>query len=224
MVIGAKSAGRHHEPDRCVQWPTIPRSASLWSCHSWCKFPPMSRDDDAVRSALQRLRLAVLVLERGSLRPYNPIGNELFEREGLSADLLKLRPSHPLSELLAKVLEHKRDVTLPETVVTFPSGARYRIEPSQRSEKGRDRMIMLLIEPVKAVEEKLSLAALHLTAREEEVARLMLQGLSAEAMSNALEISVETLRTHVRSILAKSGTKTRLEFVARVLGEGQRSA
>jgi DNA-binding CsgD family transcriptional regulator len=162
----------------------------------------------------------VLVLEGGSiLRPYNPIGSELFEKEGLVPDLLRLRPAHPLSQLLRNVLEQKRDAVLTDATLTFPSGARYRVEPSQRSEKGRDRMIMLLIEPVKNHDEHLSLASLKLTAREHEVARLMLQGMSAEAMSTALEISVETLRTHVRSILAKSGTRTRLEFVARVLGD-----
>jgi len=178
----------------------------------------MTRDDDAIRSALQRLRLGVLVFEKGSiLRPYNPAGTEMFECEGLTSDLLTTRPSHPLSGLLQTVLEQKKDTKFEEVVLTFPSGNRYRVEPSQRSEKGRDRMIMLLLELVKN-DEKLSLDALKLTIRELEVAKLMLQGLSAEAMSKELEISVETLRTHVRSILAKSGTRTRLEFVAKVLG------
>lgn len=167
----------------------------------------------------------MLVLEGGAiLRPYNPIGSELFEKEGLVPDLLRVRPSHPLSQLLRNVLEQKRDAVLGDSTLTFPSGARYRVEPSQRSEKGRDRMIMLLIEPVKNHDDRLALSSLKLTARENEVARLMLQGMSAEAMSTALEISVETLRTHVRSILAKSGSRTRLEFVARVLGdENQRT-
>ena len=178
----------------------------------------MTRDDDALRSALQRLRLGVLVFEKGSvLRPYNPVGTELFEKEGLTSDLLDARPAHPLADLLRTVLEQKKDARLEEAVLTFPSGSRYRVEPSQRSEKGRDRMIMLLLEQLRDGE-KLALDSLKLTARELDVAKLMLQGLSAEAMSRQLEISVETLRTHVRSILAKSGTRTRLEFVARVLG------
>lgn len=178
----------------------------------------MTRDDEAVRSALQRLRLAVLVFEKGSvLRPYNPTGTELFEKEGLTSDLLTVRPSHPLAGLLQNVLDQKKEVKFAEVVLAFPSGNRYRVEPSQRSEKGRDRMIMLLLEALKD-DERLSLDALKLTTREHDVAKLMLQGLSAEAMSKQLEISVETLRTHVRSILAKSGTRTRLEFVARVLG------
>lgn len=160
----------------------------------------------------------MLVFEQGSvLRPYNPVGTEVFEKEGLTSDLLTARPAHPLAELLRDVLEQKKDAKFAEVVLTFPSGCRYRVEPSQRSEKGRDRMIMLLLEQMKD-DEKLSLESLKLTTREQDVAKLMLQGLSAEAMSKQLEISVETLRTHVRSILAKSGTRTRLEFVARVLG------
>ena len=178
----------------------------------------MTRDDEAIRSALQRLRLGVLVFEKGAvLRPYNPVGTELFEKEGLTSDLLTSRPSHPLSSLLQTVLERKKDAKFDEVVLTFPSGARYRVEPSQRSEKGRDRMIMLLLEQLKD-DEKPTLESLKLTTREQDVAKLMLQGLSADAMSRQLEISVETLRTHVRSILAKSGTRTRLEFVAKVLG------
>lgn len=49
--------------------------------------------------------------------------------------------------------------------------------------------------------------------RERQLAELVLEGRSAHEISKRLVISIPTVKTHIRSILRKSGTKTRLQFV-----------
>jgi len=48
--------------------------------------------------------------------------------------------------------------------------------------------------------------------RERQLAELVLDGRSAHEIGKRLAISMPTVKTHIRSILRKSGTKTRLQF------------
>lgn len=48
--------------------------------------------------------------------------------------------------------------------------------------------------------------------RERQLAELILDGRSAQEISEKLAISMPTVKTHIRSILRKSGAKTRLQF------------
>ncbi|MGI8426373.1 MAG: LuxR C-terminal-related transcriptional regulator [Actinomycetota bacterium] len=57
----------------------------------------------------------------------------------------------------------------------------------------------------------------HLTGREIHVLKVLSRGLSIEEAAKDLLISKATLRAHVRSILKKSGTKSRSEAVALAL-------
>jgi predicted DNA-binding transcriptional regulator len=45
----------------------------------------------------------------------------------------------------------------------------------------------------------------------------VLRGISTESIARELEISQETVKTHVHSIFKKSGTHSRAEFLAAVL-------
>lgn len=56
-----------------------------------------------------------------------------------------------------------------------------------------------------------------LTERELEVARYLISGLELEEVSDRLGISRNTLKTHVRSIYRKTGTRSRHELVLRTL-------
>lgn len=59
-----------------------------------------------------------------------------------------------------------------------------------------------------------SFAADHnLTMREREVFVLMLRGRDARSIGEALVISDNTAKAHIRSIYAKTGVHTRQEFV-----------
>ena len=111
------------------------------------------------------------------------------------------------------------DSTSSRMLVTFPSGRRYAVESSGRSQKGVRRWLILVVEPVAelSVDERSALERFPLTEREFEVARLVVQGLSNEKIAHNMGISPETVKTHVRSIFEKSGTHSRTEFLAAVL-------
>jgi DNA-binding NarL/FixJ family response regulator len=174
---------------------------------------------DAIRSALERLPVAVIAVEGGRvLRPMNRRGEEFFAAEHLVWDLMKSRPAHPLSAFIRNVLEDG-----PESVriVRFPGGNHYRIEASRRSEKGPQRMLMVLID---AAEAPVSADALfeqwQLTPRERAVARALMRGVSSEAICAENGFAESTLKTHVRSLLAKSDSRNRAEFLSKLLREG----
>jgi two-component system, NarL family, response regulator DevR len=54
-----------------------------------------------------------------------------------------------------------------------------------------------------------------LTPREREILALMVQGVDNRAVAERLHISYATVRTHVRSILAKLGARSQLDAVAK---------
>lgn len=55
---------------------------------------------------------------------------------------------------------------------------------------------------------------LHLTARERQALRFMLEGLDAKRMARAMHVSVHTARSHIKKVLRKLGAHSQLEAVA----------
>jgi DNA-binding CsgD family transcriptional regulator len=174
-----------------------------------------ARRDEAFRSALERLPVAVIVVDgQRRLQPYNSRATELFDREGLRGDLVNARPSHPLSLVVAGIL---RGESLEERTAVFPSGETYRIAPSRQSPKGVGRWLMLLVSRADQGESTYSLEAFHFTPREREVTQGLLEGKTTEEICDHLRISRDTFKTHLRRLFEKSGARTRAEFVAKVL-------
>jgi DNA-binding CsgD family transcriptional regulator len=58
-----------------------------------------------------------------------------------------------------------------------------------------------------------------LSPREQEICRLVANGLPNKAIAEVLEVSLWTVSTHLRRIFAKLGVGTRAEMVAHVLGD-----
>lgn len=56
-----------------------------------------------------------------------------------------------------------------------------------------------------------------LTPREQDIARLVAEGLRNKEIAAKLSIEVETVKTHVRSVLRKLGLRNRVELVKRLL-------
>jgi PAS domain S-box-containing protein len=56
--------------------------------------------------------------------------------------------------------------------------------------------------------------------REREVVQLVAQGLTTRDIADELRVSLETVRTHIRHAMAKLGSRTRAQLVARALAEG----
>jgi DNA-binding CsgD family transcriptional regulator len=52
------------------------------------------------------------------------------------------------------------------------------------------------------------------SAREIDVARLVLEGASAAEIGDRLKVALPTVKTHIRHLLQKSRVKTRLQFVS----------
>lgn len=65
----------------------------------------------------------------------------------------------------------------------------------------------------------LLMRALSFTAREREVARLVIDGLSSEDIARALFISVYTVRDHVKALLGKAGVSRRHDLIAVLSGD-----
>lgn len=175
--------------------------------------------EDALRSALERLPVAVVAVEGARiLVPYNQPAIAFFNREAIRGDLINTRPTHPLSVLIQRILNSTSHGTSDEALIRMPGGNRYHIERSRRSDKGAGRMLLLLIKPWTAsTGAPAELDEWNLTDREQDVARLMLEGSGTREIATRLEISSNTLRTHIRRILAKTFTKTRAEFVSKVM-------
>jgi PAS domain S-box-containing protein len=60
----------------------------------------------------------------------------------------------------------------------------------------------------------------ELSERELDVVRLVALGRSGPEIADDLGISPDTVRTHVRNAMAKTGTRSRAHLVAKTLGEG----
>jgi len=60
-----------------------------------------------------------------------------------------------------------------------------------------------------------------LTRREAQVIRLIADGLDTAEIADTLEVSPNTVRSHVRNAMSKLGARTRAQLVARVLGIGE---
>jgi DNA-binding CsgD family transcriptional regulator len=100
------------------------------------------------------------------------------------------------------------------------SGARFifKIEPVRP--EGRDAAFLVTIQPMDETDRYLwadMAAAFGLTASENRVVRLLISGLSVEALARDLSISIETVRTHVRRVYAKLGVNGREQMFSVVL-------
>jgi len=56
----------------------------------------------------------------------------------------------------------------------------------------------------------------HLTRRQRDVLALLVSGVAAETLADELDITVDTARTHIRTIYQKLGVKSREELFAKV--------
>jgi DNA-binding CsgD family transcriptional regulator len=78
--------------------------------------------------------------------------------------------------------------------------------------------IAVIIEPAQPGHTApLVLSSLGLTARESEVALLVLRGASTQAIGAELHVSTYTVKDHLKSIFDKTGVRSRRDLVAKVL-------
>ena len=61
----------------------------------------------------------------------------------------------------------------------------------------------------------------QLSPREREIMHLMAEGRTGEAIANELNVSVETVRTHVRNVIRKLQARNRVHAIAIALERGE---
>jgi PAS domain S-box-containing protein len=118
-----------------------------------------------------------------------------------------------------RVVEHSNGTQLQVTYAAHGTtlGQRWLalvVTLSARSQAGGPELIGAApIESPRGAESKL-------TAREREVVRLVALGSTTRQVAADLSLSPDTIRSHVRNAMAKTGAHTRAQLVALVLAEG----
>ena len=82
---------------------------------------------------------------------------------------------------------------------------------------GDSHRVAVIVEPAHPARIfPLLMAAYGLTAREQDVTRLVLQGNSTTEIAQELTVSTHTVQQHLKSIFDKTGVRSRRDLVARV--------
>lgn len=162
--------------------------------------------DLQVRSQTAGAAAALLQLNPPD-EPMTPIPAAAYN---VAAALVAAEQGVPLGEPWARVhLGGSRWVTVKADRMAAPG----------RSEGLRD--IAVSIEPSTPTERTDLFARVHgLSARETEVLTLLGNGLSSHAVADRLVLSEHTVNDHVKSVLEKSGARTRQVLLSRALGAG----
>jgi DNA-binding CsgD family transcriptional regulator len=89
-----------------------------------------------------------------------------------------------------------------------------------RDANGEIEQTALVVEPAHASEiAPIIVQAYELSAREQEITRLIAQGLGTRAIATRLHLSTHTVRDHVKAVFEKVGVSSRGELVATLFAE-----
>lgn len=102
-------------------------------------------------------------------------------------------------------------------VVVRPDGSRVDVDFAAHAGRidGRPLVLVVVTEPDgEEATAAPAAAGMPLTAREQEVVRLLALGLTSREIAETMFLSHETVRTHVRNAMAKVEARTRAQLVA----------
>ncbi len=108
---------------------------------------------------------------------------------------------------------------LPRARIRAPSG-RWVVLHASRLEGDVGRVAVVIEPAAPAVVAPVVLAAYGLTAREAEVARLVIAGLARKAVAAHLRISLHTVNDHLKAVYDKVGASSAGQLRSRVFTDG----
>ncbi len=168
----------------------------------------------------------VLVDEQRVIVDVNPAGSELVgvAREAMLGKLAdEFLAPHELASVAAGWRQlWDTDMWYSERDLIAADGSHVRVEYAGRigDVGGRKVAVMvgMAVEPAET-ESAPSVALGELTPREREIVSLVALGNTSSEIAELLVISNETVRTHVRNAMAKTGARTRAQLVAMALAD-----
>jgi PAS domain S-box-containing protein len=117
-------------------------------------------------------------------------------------------------ELFARKILGGTEVTDAGVVLVDSDGGRVAVEISSVPVLRGDHVVGVFGQVSDVVEEPHAHPDLRLTPRQAEVLELLERGRSTRQIADELQISIETVRNHVRHVLRAVGAHSRLEAVA----------
>src|SRR3954447_2653562 len=93
---------------------------------------------------------------------------------------------------------------------------------ASRSIVGERRLVLYLatqVRPALEAAQPTAIRSYSFSPREQEIVRLVAQGLTTRDIADQLRLSLETVRTHIRNAMGKLSARTRAQLVAKALQE-----
>jgi len=143
--------------------------------------------------------------------------NQLFEGQAHRSDYLPMPVLAAAAALRASSREPESNPLDARLQARTRSGPWVTVHASWLLKNRNESSIAVIIEPAGQVEiAPLIVCAYNLSSREQEVTRLVMQGLSTVEVSTSLFISANTVQDHLKNIFDKVGVRSRRELVAQI--------
>jgi PAS domain S-box-containing protein len=173
-----------------------------------------------ITDALEESPVPMYIVDRrGRIRWLNRAGRELVP-EGTGKKLKEViapEQVHPTLRHFALRMLGREAFSDHETLLKAPSGQRREVEISSVPLRKGQRIVGVfgVVRSARIVERTVSETkpAPTLTPRQGEVLRLLGDGLTTQQMADEMGLATETVRNHVRGVLAQLGAASRLEAV-----------
>lgn len=174
-----------------------------------------------VTGALEEVTVPMYIVDRrGRIRWLNHAGRELLPGAvgKRLKDVVAPEQVHPTLRHFALRMLGREEFTDHETLLKTSSGQRHEVEissvPLRRGQRivgvfGVVRADRMIDRPGAATVKP----APTLTPRQSEVLQLLGDGLTTQQMADRMGLATETVRNHVRGVLAQLGAQSRLEAV-----------